>query len=229
MSIRASLLARVERVAVALGADLDQVVLLGGAALALYDSATVIEPRPTDDVDLLVDLDRVRWHALLGRLRTRGLREDMTPGAPICRMLLSDAVPPIPVDVMPIDPLVLGFSNRWSGAAFRSAVPLSLSGGAAIAVATPLHFVATKLDAFRSRGGDDWLASHDLEDAIAILATDAQVRSAIESRLGNVGAWLGEELRSARETLLDVVPGHLPGNEHGQALAVDLLRWLDAL
>jgi hypothetical protein len=42
-------------------------------------------------------------------------------------------------------------------------------GGHRVRVVTPTFFIATKLDAFHGRGGGDVVASHDLEDIIAVV------------------------------------------------------------
>lgn len=73
------------------------------------------------------------------------------------------------VDLMPTDSNVLGFSNRWYADALRHA-ELHLIAGTRIRVISFPYFVATKLEAFKSRGKDDYLGSEDIEDILAVLA-----------------------------------------------------------
>ena len=70
---------------------------------------------------------------------------------------------------MPALERVLGFSNRWYRIARKESEERELPGGVRIrAVSAPL-FLATKTEAFRSRGRGDFVASHDLEDIIAVV------------------------------------------------------------
>lgn len=89
---------------------LDELVFVGGCTTGLF----ITDPaaggiRPTKDVDAIVDVTSyAKYAAFSERLRTLGLTEDTTPGAPLCRWRRDDLI----VDVMPADGHVLGFSNR---------------------------------------------------------------------------------------------------------------------
>ena len=108
---------------------------------------------------------RTRGHvALSDRLRNLGLAEDNSEGAPLCRWRQGDVI----VDVMPTDESILGFSNRWYPMAIDTAQHLDIAGHR-VRIVTPALFIATKLEAFHGRGGDDVFASHDLEDIIAVV------------------------------------------------------------
>jgi len=73
------------------------------------------------------------------------------------------------LDVMPVDEKVLGFSNRWYEAAMRDATVVQLEAGLDIRLVSPVHFIATKLEAFEDRGRGDYLESHDLEDVLSVV------------------------------------------------------------
>jgi hypothetical protein len=98
-------------VARCLGDILDEVVFVGGMIreLLITDPAAGAA-RPTQDVDCIVNppawVDYVR---LTERLRARGFSECTDEGAPLCRWVVQS----VRVDVMPINPAVLGFSNVW--------------------------------------------------------------------------------------------------------------------
>jgi hypothetical protein len=87
------------------------VVYTGGATIPLYlDALSARDMRPTDDVDCVVEVTSQReYYQLSTTLRDLGLSEDNSPGAPLCRWLCDG----VKLDVMPIDPQVLGFGNRW--------------------------------------------------------------------------------------------------------------------
>jgi hypothetical protein len=114
MSALAPLLVVVRR----LGHLRGRVVFVGGMVRGLLVTDPGAAPeRPTDDVDLIVELtSTAAYHRLAVELRARGFREDTTPGAPICRW----SVEGVTVDVMPTDGRVLGFRNRWYADAMAS-------------------------------------------------------------------------------------------------------------
>ena len=72
-------------------------------------------------------------------------------------------------DLMPVDAEVLGFTNRWYPYAVQTAEPVELAEGVTIRLVTAVAFVATKLEAFVSRGRGDFVSSHDLEDVLNVV------------------------------------------------------------
>ncbi len=125
------------------------------------------------------------------RLRALGLAEDTTPGAPLCRWRHG----PLIVDVMPTDAAVLGFSNRWYPAAIETAQTVRIAEHD-VHIVTPALFVATKLEAFHGRGGDDLVASHDLEDIIVVVDGRAEIVGDVAAAADDVRAYIGAEIRA---------------------------------
>ena len=82
------------------------------------------------------------------RLRGLGFKEDSREGAPLCRWT-HDA---LTLDVMPLDPQVLGFSNRWYPDALHTAGNVQLRSGLIIRAINAPYFLGTKLEAFNGRG-----------------------------------------------------------------------------
>ncbi|MBA3866282.1 MAG: hypothetical protein H0X42_08040 [Solirubrobacterales bacterium] len=103
--------------------------------------------RATDDVDVVCEVStRAEYYRLGKRLRERGLQE--AEGEPVlCRW--RSAQPRLVLDVMPTDPEILGFSNRWYDEASATAAIVALASGAEIRAATPALLLATKLCAWR--------------------------------------------------------------------------------
>lgn len=64
---------------------------------------------------------------------------------------------------------MLGYSNRWYSLALETAEPYPLDGAISIRVVTPPLFIATKLEAYKGRGGGDPLSSHDIEDILNLV------------------------------------------------------------
>lgn len=161
-----------ERVVRLLQPLLGDFVFVGGCATGLMitdPAATGI--RPTNDVDVIADLTSYdRYAALANRLRSLGLTEDTSAGAAACRWRHEDAI----VDIMPTDRSVLGFSNSWFASAMVSAQQIRIAG-LSVRMVTPAHFIATKLEAFHTRGQSDVITSSDLEDVVLVVDGRAQL------------------------------------------------------
>ena len=83
---------------------------VGGCALhLLVDRPEFTDFRPTDDVDIIIEIvTLIQYYDLEARLREAGCRNDMSEGAPICRWLIRDCR----VDIMPIDDKALGMDSK---------------------------------------------------------------------------------------------------------------------
>jgi predicted nucleotidyltransferase len=157
----------VESVAAALGDLCAELVFVGGCATGLLcTSATAPVPRVTYDVDVIAEVTALPdYYALERRFSARGFRRDTSSDAPICRWRLGE----IRVDLMPSDGRILGFSNRWYPLAIASAFPLSLPSEQTIRLIAAPVFLATKLEAFATRGRGDLMVSHDFEDVVNVI------------------------------------------------------------
>ena len=131
----------VKAVAHRLGDLREHVVFLGGAVVGLLTSDSAVgEARPTKDVDLIVDIaSRAEYADLETKLRAAGFKNDLSEDAPICRWLSGD----VKVDVMPTDPALLGFGNRWYAQAVNHAETRKV-GKWRIRVVSAPFFLATK-------------------------------------------------------------------------------------
>lgn len=129
-------------------------------------------------------------------LKKQGFSEDTSPNAPICRWKHEEVI----LDVMPTDPQILGFGNRWFARAFSAAQSVELPSGRCISLLPAPYFLATKLEAFDNRGGGDYLMSRDMEDIVVVLdgrpEVVEEVRSAeedLKSELKNRFSQLSED------------------------------------
>lgn len=159
--------AKVELIANALGDLREKVVFVGGCAvgLLLTDPAAA-PPRVTYDVDLIAEVAPLSaYHRLERDFSRLGFQRDLSPEAPICRWRYQR----LEVDLMPTDPSVLGFSNRWYSQAVASAQLVQLPSGVVIRLISAPSFLATKFEAFADRGQHDLLGSHDAEDIINLI------------------------------------------------------------
>jgi hypothetical protein len=155
------------RIAVALGDLCEQVVFVGGAVAGLLVTDPLADSvRATRDVDAVVNTSRARFHEIEAQVAQRGFGRDVRSDV-ICRWLHSATG--VAFDLMPVQPEVLGFTNRWYPYAVETAERVDLGEGARIRLVSAVAFVATKLEAFASRGHGDFLSSHDLEDVLNIV------------------------------------------------------------
>jgi hypothetical protein len=207
---------------------LPELVFVGGcvAGLLITDEAAG-EPRGTIDVDAIAEITSYAEYAEFGdRLRSLGFNEDTGEGAPLCRWIQGGTI----LDVMPLDENILGFSSRWYEAAMKASATKKLRDDLEIRMVTAPYFVATKLEAFKGRGGGDFLGSHDLEDVVSVVdgreTPGAEVRAA--------GSDLSEYLRRevakllANSGFIDALPGFLLPDAPSQSrISVVLVRLRD--
>lgn len=151
-----------------LGDLLDEVVFVGGATVELWitDEAAP-EFRPTDDIDVIVEITTLRdFHRFEKRVRETGLENDQESGM-ICRFKHPESG--LLLDVMPTEASILGFENRWQREAFPHAVDVVLPSDQTIRAIPPAYLLATKLEAFRTRGKEDFYGSRDFGDVVALV------------------------------------------------------------
>jgi hypothetical protein len=210
-----------QTVAEALGDELrGRLVFVGGCTTALFitDEVTLEDVRATDDVDLIVDLAGYgEWARLQDELRERGFTESENDDV-ICRMRLGE----LKVDFMPDDPGILGFSNRWFDKGIETAVTCNLTGDLNIRRLSPELFVATKLEAYLGRGGDDPLMSRDLEDILLIVDGRPEIVAEVEAADAEVREFIAGQFAALLEDAdFDYF---LEGNVRGPAGRVDIVR-----
>jgi hypothetical protein len=156
-------------VAEALGDLRSQVVFVGGSVAELYATQPELSDiRPTIDVDCVVDIQIVTYSdyaRLEEKLRKLGFANDTSENAPICRKTYRGII----VDFMPVNPDILGFSNRWYKTGYENRIEKTLPDRTAIYIFPVEYYVATKLEALNSRGGSDIRGSHDWEDIVYVL------------------------------------------------------------
>jgi len=198
----------------------EKVAFVGGATVDLF----VTDPaapatRATYDVDCVVELaGRVQYYALGNELRALGFKHPMAEHSPICRWIFRG----IKVDVMPTEGAVLGFSNRWYRNAMAEAEQVALPNGERVYVFSLPYLLASKLEAFHDRGHEDFQASKDIEDVIALLDGYPEAEEKIRAAPTDVRQYLGKEFARmlADELFLLNLEGHLiPGSSSAEGQA----------
>ena len=180
-----------QTIARALGTMNDEVVYVGGAVIGLLVTDPASAPiRPTDDVDCIIEVaSRAEYDSRVrNQLLDRGFSELIGPDIPVCAWTRDG----IRLDVMPTDDSILGFSSSWYAEAIETAKKIDV-GGIRIRVITAPYLIATKLEAFKSRGRNDYLASHDLEDIVALIDSRVSVPDEVLASTRGVRRYIADE------------------------------------
>jgi hypothetical protein len=216
-------LPQLRSIAAALGELREQVVFVGGAVAGLLVTDPLADAvRATRDVDAVVNASRTAFHRIEEQVAQCGFARDVNSDV-ICRWVHKASG--LVFDLMPVQPEVLGFTNRWYDYAVQTATPVELDDGITIRLVTAVAFVATKLEAFASRGGGDFLTSHDLEDVLNIVdgreelmqelrAAPADLRHAVAAAFGTL---------LAHRDFANVLPGLIAEPERA-GLVMERLR-----
>lgn len=193
-----------------LGPLKNDVVFVGGATIELYLAGQpALRVRATDDVDCIIAAaTRTDYHKLEEKLRARGFRHPLDTKAPICRWEYQGHL----VDIMPLEGPILGFSNRWYPEGFEQSVSTRLPDGQEIKIFSLPYLLASKLEAFKGRGGNDFIGSPDMEDIVTLLDGAPDFQKLIAEAPKNVRSYLQASFRGllAEERFLDALEGHLP-------------------
>lgn len=199
-----------EKVAKALGSMNQDVVYVGGSIVGLL----ITDPaspriRATDDVDCVVKVASQSEynHRIREQLLERGFKEMVGEDIPICAWEKDGTR----LDVMPTDESILGFTSSWYLVALESAIEFQL-GESMIRVITPPVFLATKFEAFHSRGRGDYLFSHDMEDITAIIDGRESIAAEVEQSDRSVRDYVAGQFRTLladprfREDMARLIP-----------------------
>jgi hypothetical protein len=187
------------------------VTFTGGATIPLYlDAIAALEVRPTDDVDCVVEVTtQVGYYQLAAQLRSLGLEEDATPGAPLCRWLCQG----IKLDMMPIDERVLGFGNQWYLPGVATAIDYRLPSDRQIRIFSLPYVIAAKIVAFQSRGKSQHYFSKDFEDLVALFNGAPNFLAEIATAETEVRAYIIDWIRAEQKSLNTIAPSFLSNAE----------------
>lgn len=181
---------RIKSVANALSEYKDEFAFVGGATVSLYaDEPEYTETRPTEDIDVLVEIASYGAYTKLQEtLAALGFAID-TEAKITCRYKYQG----LTVDVMPIEEEVLGFKNRWYKEGFANLEIYQIAEGTDIRIFPVAYFLASKIEAFHDRGNDDGRMSKDFEDIVFVLDNRKNVWNEIMNARGTVAEYLKSE------------------------------------
>jgi hypothetical protein len=189
-------------------------VFVGGATVSLYatDPDMINSVRPTDDVDIIVELASYKGYVALERkLMSLGFRNDITSGV-ICRYKIQG----ITVDIMPTHPEAIGFSNRWYPDGFQHSIFYSLDKDNEIRIFSLPYFVASKWEAFKGRG-TDFRTSTDFEDLVYVFEHAGDLEEQMKTAPQNLKKYLRDEFEAVidRDDFEEGIYAHITGGYGG--------------
>lgn len=196
-----------------------------GAAVVplLLDNPRVTDFRPTQDADSVFEVTtHIALTELEEQLRKLGLRNDTSEGAPRCRWLVGD----IKLDVLPSRAEPCDWTGRWMEEALLSATVHTVSG-VRLRVISACCFVASKMDAFHSRGGGDFFGK-DVEDIVTVVDGRKSLVSEIYTVANpELREYIAETAANwfAKERFRDALPGNLPAAGDRDRLTTFMKRW----
>ncbi len=161
-------LTRIEIIAEGLKELADESIFIGGACIQFYMSNPGLwSYRPTKDIDCIVKIYTYsEFAAYSDSLRKLGFKNDTSENAPIVRWVYKDIL----VDTIPDESSIVGYKDiKWFKEGREHAVKRVLPSGKIIKILPLPYFLATKLESWNDRGGNDFTASPDLEDIVCIV------------------------------------------------------------
>lgn len=187
-------------------------VFVGGAVVECYVTSSVAEQaRPTDDIDVVLELTHYgRYSTLQEKLIYAGFNPDNTSKV-ICRYKYKG----ITVDIMPDDPGILGFTNRWYKDGIKNALPYIVDETLAIKIFSSSYYVASKIEAYRHRGIKDKRLSKDFEDIVYVIENRPELLIEVTNDSASVKHYISafsKDLLSERDTkeAIGAVMGYAP-------------------
>lgn len=172
----------------------EKMIFIGGAVISLYtDDPAADEIRPTADIDMTINLaNYAEWAQMQERLSELEFYPD-PQGQSICSYKFQN----IAIDIMPAEDSSIGISNTWYKPGFKYLQTIQLEDETKINILPSPYFLATKLEAFKDRGQNDFYGSHDFEDIIylldnrttiveEIIAADNEVKEYIKTELTTI-------------------------------------------
>jgi predicted nucleotidyltransferase len=206
----------------AMGPLCDQVVFVGGCATGLLlDDTGLMDVRPTEDVDAIVEVATLAgYHRLAEQLMARGFKQTMADNTPPFRWYWNR----LQLDLVPLDEKILGFANPWYRAGYDAALVTSVAEGLNLRHLSAPHFLATKFEAFKDRGQNDVYLSHDLEDIMTVIEGRATVVPEVADASAAVRKHVGQSVAMllAHPSFHNALPGLLSDPEREETVLVRL-------
>ena len=179
-------------IARALGELNEQVIYVGGATVGLYiNDPAADDVRPTKDVDIslsiatIAELEKIR-EELTRRKFIQTAEDDV-----ICRFRYAE----VKVDVMNTKAIGWAPANPWFAPGFALKEKVEVEEQIIQILPLP-YFLATKFEAYNSRGKNEPRTSHDFEDIVYVLENRTDIAEQIITAPEDVKPFLKSEFES---------------------------------
>jgi len=193
----------------------DKVVFVGGATVSLYKDRPAAETRSTEDVDIIIEVAKYADYTdIEEQLRKKGFVNDIESNV-ICRYKINEII----VDIMPTAENILGFNNRWYPDGFKYSMAHIIDEEITVRVLKPEYFIASKLDAYNSRGGGDGRMSSDFEDIVYVLNNRNTIWDEMKAAPEDLRIFLKDEFANLlkQQYIFEWVSAHLEYIEQRRA------------
>ncbi|MGA2446251.1 MAG: hypothetical protein ABSG50_12570 [Opitutaceae bacterium] len=196
------------------GLGLDYAFVGGSIVNLLLDHPDLSPARPTDDVDVILEVVTAeRYSDVEVRIRGLGFEHDMSPGAPLCRWVLGNLM----VDIMPTEGAALGLNTAWFKEALATATE-QVVAHTKLKLVSPVGFLATKYVAFLDRGEGDYYGSPDIEDFITVIDGRERIVGDVDQAPSDLRRYVIGAVNSltATDAFNEALSGHLPADAASQ-------------
>ena len=208
-------LVRIKAIANAIHPLNTKIVFVGGAVVSLYADKIAFNARPTDDVDIVIEvLDYSAYSRFEDQLRQVGFQNDIYSGV-ICRYKIQG----ITVDILPTKSNSTMLANRWHEEGFNNAIEYPLQDANTIFILNPAFFVASKFAAFNDRGNNDGRTSKDFEDIVFVFQNRERIWLELDQSDPSVKLYLQEQFKTLSKNpyLREWIECHLDRNNEKMA------------
>lgn len=180
----------IRKIAEALGPLNREVVFVGGAIVSIYINDPAAEDiRPTKDIDISISVHSLSALELFReKLAQRGFVQSANLDV-ICRFKHKDIL----VDVMNTEEIGWAPANRWFAPGFEMMQTVSVEDQEIQIMPLP-YFLASKFEAYNSRGATDPRTSHDFEDIVYLFDNRIDMAEQLLLAPDNVKPFLMEQL-----------------------------------
>jgi hypothetical protein len=203
-------------------------VFTGGGIVQLLITDPAAPPASlTKDVDAVLEIASYGDYAEIeNALRAAGFVQSFQDKAAIVAWYWKDRR----IDILPHKPFpLIATINRWFPWVLEDAVRFEVQQGQFAWIASAPSFLATKFEAFFSRGGGDYVGSKDIEDILAIVDGRPELVGELAAAPREVSDFLRKCFADflSNRTFLDSIP-HLIPDSGREALLIGLFKIMSA-
>lgn len=202
-------------------------VFTGGSVVGLLiTDPAAAPPSRTKDIDIVLEIYGYgEFAAMEQSLRAAGFTQNWLDNVHLVAWYWRGAR----VDFLPHEPMEMMMTNRWFTHLIHEAERVEVIPGKHAWCASAPCFIATKLEAFFSRGNGDYLMSKDIEDILAVVDGREELGEEMKLTAPDVRGFVRASLIGllADEHFMDCVPQMLPDASRA-AILLTRLRNLSA-